>query len=89
VTLPEKSRPVAIKPACGSVCVIVTHMTVGPVSVQLSMACPISVSRLPVQIFGKRYCCAVIGFGRWLTTMFNMALCNGMVSASCSTVFFW
>ena len=83
MALPENSRPVAIVPACGSVWALVMHMTVGPLSLQLSMACPVSVWVSPCQIFGIRYFCACCGLGRCLLTMFSMAWCSGMVVCSC------
>ncbi len=68
---PEKTRPVAISPALGSIVMSVTMNEVGPAASVSIIAWPTGEPMSPFQMFGMRYFCAVRGVGRWRTTMSN------------------
>ena len=69
---PEKTRPVAISPAFGSIVMSVTMNAVGPSVSVFIIAWPIVDPMSPFQMFGMRYRWATWGLGRCLMTMSKM-----------------
>ena len=69
---PEKTRPVAISPALGSMVMSVTMNAAGPSASVATIAFPTADSVSPFQMFGIRYLWATRGLGRCRTTMSKM-----------------
>jgi len=81
---PEKTRPVAISPALGSIVMSVTMNEVGPVESVATMAIPTALEVSPFQMFGMRYFWAWRGFGRCRMTMSKM---TSLILAFCAISF--
>ena len=80
-TVPEKSLPAAISPACLSTTIFVQMNAIGPFESQLRSDLPTSEFKSPRQIFGMRYFCATMGFGWCFTTISRTIMCSGAFSA--------
>ena len=81
---PEKTRPVAISPALGSIVISVTMNDAGPSASVATIAFPTADSVSPFQMFGMRYFCATRGLGRWRTTMSKT---TSLIFARCAISF--
>ena len=80
-SLPEKTRPVAISPALGSIVMSVTMNEVGPSVAVATIALPTSEVVSPFQMLGMRYLWATCGLGRWRMTMSKM---TSLIFAFCA-----